>query len=72
MGREAGSVGLGQARCWLEAALGLGVVYIRIETEQRGAQAQGLIQFQEVGAGILLTCRSWSSCQKEIQAEGRQ
>lgn len=36
---RASSVGLGQAHRWLEAALGLGGVYIWIETEQRGAQA---------------------------------
>lgn len=53
-GRKAGSVGLRQACRWLEVTPGLGGVLVWVEREQRGAQAHGLIQFQEVGAGILL------------------
>lgn len=41
MGRGVGSIGPGQACHWLEVALGLGGVFIRVETEQRGAQACG-------------------------------
>lgn len=72
MGGGAGSVGLGQACRWLELAPGLGGVLILVEREQRGAQAQGLIQLQEMGAGVLLAPWGRSSCQKETQAEGRQ
>lgn len=40
-GRGPGSVGLGQAHRWLEVAPGLHGVLIRVEREQRGAQACG-------------------------------